>query len=355
MECNESICSDASSWSFSVDDSSLVCLKNTTIASASSWSDQVSDSVISDASDWREEVGSTEDELACCFDNTVCHSEIVEQKEMPFSETPPREIEFEEEFPLTSTPCKSSFFEEVESAPLPTSTASRDDFVTNKSTSTFYSKPNPWILSEVMEMTGCIEQCVTKVHGLTEHDILLSHSAYQSKTTSARFSWILDYFTSSCPNNIDGSKDVKNIRYSLCGRDVCKPVWQAALGISSSRFYEVRKAFSEGTCLNERSCRPMAPRTLRALSWMSNYFERVGDKRPDKKGIYLPSCLTERMMYSIMKEQTNEEDIICFSQFNKLFRTNFSHVSIPKVSTTDCYLSLVISIYNHQVRMYSYM
>ena len=161
---------------------------------------------------------------------------------------------------------------------------------------------------------------------------MLSHSAYQSKSTSAQYSWILDYFTNSCPINPDESKDVKNIRYSLCGRDVCKPVWQAALGISSSHFYEVHKAFTEGACLSERKKCPMAPRTLRALSWMSSYFERVGDKRPDKKGIYLLSCLTERMIYSIMKEQMNEEDTICFSQFNKLFRTNFSHVSIPKVS-----------------------
>ena len=71
---------------------------------------------------------------------------------------------------------------------------------------------------------------------------------------------------------------------------------------------------------------------MQTISWMQNYFERIGDKRPDKDGIYLPTCLTEKMIYANMSDEFNSEDIICFSQFNKLFRNNFSHVSIPKVS-----------------------
>lgn len=67
-----------------------------------------------------------------------------------------------------------------------------------------------------------------------------------------------------------------------------------------------------------------------AIAWMSSYFERVGDKRPDKNGIYLPTCLTETMIYSLMVKGLSN-DTICFSQFNKLFRNQFSYVTIPKV------------------------
>ncbi len=33
---------------------------------------------------------------------------------------------------------------------------------------------------------------------------------------------------------------------------------------------------------------------------MEDYFERVGDKRPDKDGIFLPTCLTETKIFEIM-------------------------------------------------------
>lgn len=61
---------------------------------------------------------------------------------------------------------------------------------------------------------------------------------------------------------------------------------------------------------------------------------RIGDKRPDKDGIYLPTCLTELAIYSRMKEEIgsrDESEIVCFSQFNKIFRKHFPNVTIPKV------------------------
>ena len=73
---------------------------------------------------------------------------------------------------------------------------------------------------------------------------------------------------------------------------------------------------------------------------MRSYFDRVGDKRPDKDGIYLPNCLTRQIIYNIMVDEVTEPDeptaapeVICFSQFNKLFTDHFPNVSIPKVSS----------------------
>jgi hypothetical protein len=39
---------------------------------------------------------------------------------------------------------------------------------------------------------------------------------------------------------------------------------------------------------------------MKTIEWMRSYFDRVGDKRPDKDGIYLPTCLTERLIYNLM-------------------------------------------------------
>ncbi len=65
---------------------------------------------------------------------------------------------------------------------------------------------------------------------------------------------------------------------------------------------------------------------------MEQYFERVGDKRPDEDGIYLPTCLTEKKLYELMFEQLGTEQSISASQFNKIFKNDFKNVTIPKVS-----------------------
>lgn len=89
----------------------------------------------------------------------------------------------------------------------------------------------------------------------------------------------------------------------------------------------------------EKRPRSLAPKSLAATAWMTSYFERVGDKCPDKDGIYLPTCLTEIAIYNTMVEELysgNSSEGICFSQFNKVFRTQFPNVTIPKVLIDLC-------------------
>ena len=61
------------------------------------------------------------------------------------------------------------------------------------------------------------------------------------------------------------------------------------------------------------------PKTLEAISWMDQYFKRIGNKRPDgdHDGIYLPTCLTEMKIYEIMLEELysgKEGCGICYSK-----------------------------------------
>ena len=192
-----------------------------------------------------------------------------------------------------------------------------------------------WQLSSVMELQGCQPHCVTQVHGLSEYDVLIAHSTITTKSPSDKCAWMLEYFSTNCPHTPEGAKDPKNMQFILCGRSVCQAVWQAVLSISNSRFYQIRKDFLAGKRA-ERSVRirALAPKSMAAVAWMRSYFNRVGDKRPDKDGIYLPSSLSERVIYQLMAEDASmREGCVCFSQFNKLFRTHFPNVTIPKVST----------------------
>ena len=180
--------------------------------------------------------------------------------------------------------------------------------------------------NETTVMSSSIE-----VHGLTEFDVLLAHSTFSTKSSSQQRQWLLDYFVSHCPNGKDATRDPKHMQYLISGRNVCQCL------ISVSRFYDIRKAFLEGKCLTEpeNHSRSLTSKSLQCIiAWMGNYFDRIGDKRPDANGIYLPTCLTVRMIYTIMVEEIfcgDSSSGVCFSQFNKLYRTHFQNVTIPKI------------------------
>ena len=191
-----------------------------------------------------------------------------------------------------------------------------------------------WQLSKVLDLNGCQPRCAVAVHGLCEYDILLAHSMFASKEVTEQRMWLADYFATHCPN-VNGEKDYKHMRYLLCGKVVCQNLWQAALSVSTSRFYDVRRDFLLNSVpgRKDRQMKQLAPKSMKTIEWMRSYFDRVGDKRPDKDGIYLPTCLTERLMYNLMIKEVPQSAVVCFSQFNKLYRKHFPHVSIPKVSS----------------------
>ena len=68
---------------------------------------------------------------------------------------------------------------------------------------------------------------------------------------------------------------------------MCQSVWLAILSVSQSSFYEIRKQFVSGQQLGGKKIRSKSAKSMQAIAWMTSYFERVRDKRPDKDGIYL--------------------------------------------------------------------
>ena len=193
-----------------------------------------------------------------------------------------------------------------------------------------------WQLFHVMELNGCADCCASKVHGLTEYDILCAHASFTSKTVVQQQQWVFDYLTNNCPNNASGEKDPREMQFIICGKIVCSTLWFEILSLSNSRFYEIRKKFLAGQSQpTQKRMRSPSAKTMQSVAWMTSYFDRVGDKRPDKHGIYLPTCLTERSIYLRMVEELSEAGSVCFSQFNKIFHLQFPNVTIPKVRTQE--------------------
>ena len=197
-----------------------------------------------------------------------------------------------------------------------------------------------WQLFSVMELDGCEKACAINVHGLTEYDILEAHEQFCSKPScQEKRQWIFDYLATHCPLNGRGEKDPSKLSFFLSGREMCQSVWLAILSVSQSSFYEIRKQFVSGQQLGGKKIHSKSAKSMQAIAWMTSYFERIGDKRPDKDGIYLPTYLTVNSIYNHMIEslyKENRDDAICFSQFSNLYRIEFPNVSIPKVCNYKC-------------------
>jgi len=197
-----------------------------------------------------------------------------------------------------------------------------------------------WQISKIENMNGCGPQCALKIHGLTNHDILRAHSHFTNRTLKEQNTWVIQYLADNCPYNVEGEQDVKGLAYTVQGKSVCQKLWLEILSLSSSRFYRLRQYFLKfgGITISSNSRRSLSSKTLEAIAWMEDYFERVGDKRPDKaNAIYLPTCLTEKRLFEIFNDDANRgftESIntIGRSQFNNLFKNRFKNVTIPKVS-----------------------
>lgn len=194
-----------------------------------------------------------------------------------------------------------------------------------------------WRLTDVIRYNGCGDICAIRIHELTSHDVLNAHCYFENKTQREQNDWLIQYFSVHCPHKGNREKDFKNVPFIIQGKLVCMKLWLVVLSLSTSRFYRLRQDFLQfgGITSVAKRRRSLSAKTLEAITWMEQYFQRVGDKRPDKAdSIYLPTCLTETKLFEIFIEDVYNGDSshsISRSQFNNLFRKDFKHVTIPKV------------------------
>ena len=79
---------------------------------------------------------------------------------------------------------------------------------------------SPWKLSDILEIHRCAMNCATSMHKLTVYDILRCHSYFKNKPHYEQNEWILQYFATHSPCNINGEKDVETLPTS-CKEKLC--------------------------------------------------------------------------------------------------------------------------------------
>ena len=99
----------------------------------------------------------------------------------------------------------------------------------------------------------------------------LEHFAWDKNDFSTRF------------KGCHGEKEFKNAAFITQGKTVCMKLWLEILSVSTSRFYRLCQDFLQfgGITSATKRQRSLSSKTLEAITWMEQYFQRVGDKRPD--------------------------------------------------------------------------
>ena len=153
---------------------------------------------------------------------------------------------------------------------------------------------------------------------------------YKSSTEVEQNQYIISYF------HEHSSSGAGSILFNVGGKEVCKRCWRLAYGVRNKRFANLLKKFDDGVLKIEHGrqgiTQPMES-TIRAISWMRIFFNKLGDKMPTKNCINLPSCLTKADVYGLAYDDLTEGNMSCPSPstFNRLWSTEFSNVVIPKV------------------------
>lgn len=178
--------------------------------------------------------------------------------------------------------------------------------------------------SKILDISGCESKaCASTTHHLTIVDVWTARQRFDHLGHFQQRQWVLDYFHTNGTN------------FYIAGKPVCKAVWLATLGLSRSRFHDVKKSYNDGVLFFEQIKSPKSrmEKSLDSVAWMRQFFHKVGDKMPDRLAIHLPSFMTQTSVYSRMREDLSTQNlpVISSSHFYNLWAADFRNVTIPKV------------------------
>lgn len=188
-----------------------------------------------------------------------------------------------------------------------------------------------WNYYEVLTSNGCSEKCATEKHCLTSADIIAYHDHFAAMERPNRKQWLLTYF---CMNSSTDCPE--NTTYFIGGKPVCMQLWASVLGVSISYVYKVRALYLDGhKRLVSHNDRSRSTKTMEAVAWMENFFNLNGDRMPDRAVVHLPSSMSKLDVYhcfrSEQKEKRAKKDVASRTTFLNTWKSDFSHVTIPKV------------------------
>ncbi len=141
------------------------------------------------------------------------------------------------------------------------------------------------------------------------------------------------------------SRGDKVVLYTVAGQEVCEASFRMVYGLRYNRFTSIKGKFASGVVVAEHGRLGkghIGDASIRVISWLRTFVQKVGDRMPTSSDIHLPSCLTKADVYALAVDDLSQGGLQCCkpSTFYEIWKTEFPHVKIPKVTTADCTYSL---------------
>lgn len=180
----------------------------------------------------------------------------------------------------------------------------------------------------------CHRKKVTCFKLLTQATIERIRSSVYSQSETEQLQHILNYMW-------EHSQGGQGVLYTVGGQKVCETCFRMVYGFRYNRFATMKSKFQDGVVLAEHGrlgrC-DITNSSIRVVSWLRTFSDKVGDRMPTSTAIHLPACLTKADVYSLASDDLSQGGLRCcsISTFYDIWKKSFPHVKIPKVVNEYC-------------------
>ena len=185
--------------------------------------------------------------------------------------------------------------------------------------------------SKLLTKTCCNRKAATCFKLLSQADIENARKRlYFHKTETQQTQYILDKIHESALQRR------QEYSYTLSGHEVCEVCFRLAHGLQHNHFNAIKDKFLDGIIVVEHGKYGrnfLTDSTIRVISWLRTFVQKVGDRMPTKEEIHLSSCLTRADVFARAVDDLSQGGLQCcsLSIFYGVWKAHFSNVKIPKV------------------------
>lgn len=185
-------------------------------------------------------------------------------------------------------------------------------------------------VSVLMMHQCCSKKEVTCFKLLSQAAIERIRACVYSLSETAQTQHVLNYL-------LEHSRGDKSVLYTVEGQEVCETCFRMVHGFRYNRFKSIKSKFLHGIVIAEHGRLgrgEVSDVSVRVISWLRIFVDKVGDRMPTSTMIHLPSCLTKADVYSLAHDDLTQGGLECCktSTFYDIWKHNFSTVKIPKVT-----------------------
>jgi hypothetical protein len=196
-----------------------------------------------------------------------------------------------------------------------------------------------------MTKSCCDRKEVTCFKLLSQADIeCIRQEFYSCTTETEQTQRLLDYMR-------EHSRRDRSVLYTVAGQEICEASFRMVYGLRYNRFASIKAKFVSGVVIAEHGRLGkfhVGDASVRAISWLRTFVQKVGDQMPTSTDVHLPSCLTKADVYALAVDDLTQGCLVCCktTTFYDLWKSEFPNVKIPKVNIVQSAVLVIHRVFH---------